>query len=122
MSRKSRPQQSLTRGVFSPHTLSADKISASLNPRFSQPVPPDTKQEILEAYLHPALAQRQEIIWLARDPAGVSKNEVEQLRENLGIHGVEVTDEAAIMNKKGKVEWNASSVGQTSLWEEPVVY
>ena len=116
------PKRSLFQRIFSPHTLSASQISASLIPLFRLPVPAYTKQEVLEAYLHPALAQRQEVIWLARDSAGVSKNEVSELRERLGTHGVEVTDEGAIMNEKGKVEWNDASVRQAPLWERAIVY
>jgi signal recognition particle receptor subunit alpha len=116
------PQRSLFKRIFSPHTLTASQISASLIPRFRHPVPPYTEQDILEAYLHPALAQREEVIWLARDPAGVSKNEVAELRASLGSYGVEATDEGAIMNEKGKVEWDVETVRQAPLWGHKVVY
>lgn len=116
------PKRSLLQRIFSPHTLSADQISASLITRFNHPVPPYTRQEVLEAYLHPTLAQRREVIWLARDPAGVSKTEMAGLMESLGGHGVEATDEGAVMNEKGKVQWNNSSVRQAPLWDRAVVY
>lgn len=116
------PKRSLVQRTFSPHTLSADQLSASLDRRFNTPVSPYTRQEILEAFLHPALAQRQKVIWLARDAAGVSKYEVAQLIEVLGRHGVECTDECAFMDENGKVSWNPETVRQVPLWEEPVVY
>ena len=116
------PKRSLFKRIFSPHTLSVDQISASLIPRFHEPVPPYTRDEVLEAYLHPALAQRHEVIWLARDPAGVSKNEVAELRERFGSYGVDVTDNGAVMNEKGKVEWDDASVRQAPLWKRSVVY
>jgi len=116
------PQRSLLKKMFSPHTLSVSEISSSLITRFRHPVPAYTQQDVLEAYLHPALAQREEVIWLARDQAGVSKNEVAELTESLGSHGVEVTDEGAIMNEKGKVEWDDNSVRQAPLWDHKVVY
>lgn len=115
-------QRSLMQRIFSPHTPSADQISASLITRFNDPVPPYTRQEVLEAYLHPALAQREEVIWLARDPTGVSKTEIAGIKESLGGHGVVATDEGAIMNEKGKVEWNDASVRQAPLWENAVLY
>ncbi|KAF3047621.1 hypothetical protein E8E12_010948 [Didymella heteroderae] len=115
-------QRSLIQRIFSPHALSADQISASLITRFNEPVPPYTRPDVLEAYLHPALAQRQEVIWLARDPTGVSKTEIASLKESLGGLGVAATDEGAIMNEKGKVEWTDSSVKQAPLWERAVVY
>lgn len=115
-------RRSLIQLIFSPHTLSADQISASLIARFNEPVPPYTRQEVLEAYLHPALAQRQEVIWLAKDPTGVSKTEIAGIKESLGGHGVAATDEGAIMNEKGKIEWSDASVRQAPLWERAVVY
>ena len=96
-------QRSMLKKIFSPHTASASEISSSLTTRFRHPVPAYTKQDVLEAYLHPALAQREEVIWLARDQAGISKNQVSELTESLGSYGVEVTDEGAVMNEKGKV-------------------
>jgi hypothetical protein len=116
------PKRSLLRRIFSPHTLSASEISASLDPRLRHPVPPYTEQDVLEAYLHPALAKREEVIWLAKDRAGVSRTEVAELQESLGSYGVEVTDEGAIMNGKGKVEWNDESVREAPLWGHKVVY
>ncbi|KAH6637380.1 hypothetical protein C7974DRAFT_432319 [Boeremia exigua] len=108
--------------VFSPHTLSVDQISASLIPRFNHPVPPYTRQDVLEAYLHPAMAQRREVIWLARDSTGLSKNEVAELLDRLGSHHVEITDEGATMNEKGKVFWDDTNVKQAPLWKSPIVY
>ncbi|EMD68988.1 hypothetical protein COCSADRAFT_77360 [Bipolaris sorokiniana ND90Pr] len=115
-------QRSLLKRIFSPHTLSASDISASLATRFCRPVPPYTENEVLEAYLHPALAERQDVIWLPRDRPGVSKHEVAELQENLGTFGTRVTDEGAIMNEKGKVEWDVDSVRKAPLWKHRVVY
>ncbi|RYN53544.1 putative membrane protein [Alternaria alternata] len=115
-------QRSMLKKIFSPHTASASEISSSLTTRFRHPVPAYTKQDVLEAYLHPALAQREEVIWLARDQAGISKNQVSELTESLGSYGVGVTDEGAVMNEKGKVEWDDNSVRQAPLWDHKVVY
>jgi len=116
------PNRSLLKRIFSPHTLSADQIFASLISRFRHPVSPYTEQDVLEAYLPPALAQRRPVIWLAKDPAGVSKAELASLRESLGSYGVEVTDEGAIMDGKGKVQWDDTSVIHAPLWDRKVVY
>jgi hypothetical protein len=116
------PKRSMFKRIFSPHTLSASEISASLAPHLRHPVPPYSEQDVLEAYLHPALAQREEVIWLARDQGGVSRTEVAELQESLGNYGVEVTDEGAVMNEKGKVEWNDESVTEAPLWDHRVIY
>ncbi|EUC35641.1 hypothetical protein COCCADRAFT_90306 [Bipolaris zeicola 26-R-13] len=115
-------QRSLLKRIFAPHTLSTSDISASLATRFCRPVPPYTKKEVIEAYLHPVLAERQDVIWLPRDRPGISKHEVAELQEDLGIFGTRVTDEGAIMNEKGKVEWDIDSVRKAPLWKHRVVY
>jgi hypothetical protein len=99
---------------------SVAQITASLAPHFKHPVPDYTKQEVLEAYLHPALIAPEPVVWLARDPAGVSRKECDELRQS--IDGVEVTDQGAVMNEKGKVEWIDESVVDAPLWERSVVY
>lgn len=118
-----RPQKrSLFQRWFSPHTQSAASISASLHPRFREPVQPYDAQVARNAYLHPAIVEEPPIIWLARDRLGVSTKEVSDLREALGGHGVKVTDEGAVVNQKGKVEWVEESAREAPLWEERVMY
>ena len=116
------PHQSLLKIIFLPHKVSVSDISASFAPRFSQPVPSYTEKEVLEAYLHPALEERKDVIWLPRDCASVSTREVTELLESLGTYGIEVTGEEAIMNEKGEVEWDDINVRQAPIWKQKVLY
>lgn len=115
-------KQSFFKRLFTPQAKSAADLSATLVNRFRHPVPPYSEQEAREAYLHPALTEKPSIIWLPRDSLGVSRKEVEELRSKLGGYGVEATDEGAILNDKGKVEWVNDSVTQAPLWERRVFY
>jgi hypothetical protein len=108
--------------IFTPRQPTTGQISASLAPHFRHPVPAYTKQEVMEAYLHPALNQQEPVVWLARDHAGVARKECEQLSQDIGKYGVEVTDRGAEMNEKGKVEWVDESVTDAPLWERKIVY
>jgi hypothetical protein len=108
--------------IFTPKQPTAGQICASLAAHFSHPVPAYTKQEVLEAYLHPSLNQQQPVIWLAHDHAGVGRRECDELKQNVGEYGVEVTDEGAEMNEKGKVEWVQESVREAPLWQRKIVY
>jgi hypothetical protein len=108
--------------IFTMRQCTVEQISKSLAPHFSNPVPAYTKQQVLEAYLHPAMIRPEPVIWLASDPAGVSRKECEELRQSVGQKGVEVTDHGAVMSEKGKVEWVDDSVTQAPLWEERVIY
>ncbi|KAJ4351591.1 uncharacterized protein N0V89_006934 [Didymosphaeria variabile] len=118
-----RPQKrSLFQRLVKPQSQSAAEMSASLNARFREPIQPYDVQEARKAYLHPAIVEEPPVIWLARDPLGVSMKEVGELKEKLTEHGVEVTDEGAIVNQKGKVEWVEESASQAPLWEGRVTY
>ncbi|KAJ4301600.1 hypothetical protein N0V90_003693 [Kalmusia sp. IMI 367209] len=115
-------KRSLFQRIFSPQSQSAASLSASLNSRFREPVQPYDVQDARKAYLHPAIVAEPPVIWLARDQLGVSAKEVSTLRETLGEHGVNVTDEDAIVNEKGKVEWVEESARQAPLWKGQVLY
>ncbi|CAI6336929.1 unnamed protein product [Periconia digitata] len=114
--------QSLLKRIFMPQAQSAASLSASLVSRFRHPVPTYTEQEARQAYLHPALTEEPPVIWLPRDSLGISRKEVEELQSDLGEYGVNATDEGAILNGKGKVEWTEDSATEAPLWERKVIY
>jgi len=116
------PHRSLLKQCFSPQTPSASQISASLIPSFRQQVQQYSEQDATEAYLHPVLAQREEVIWLVRDKAGVSRTQVTELEEWFGGLGVRVTDSDAVLSEKGKVVWDEGCVREAPLWEGRVRY
>jgi len=115
-------KEPLYKRIFTPRQATASEIAAGMSPHFRQPVPSYTQQEVLEAYMHPALAQQNPVIWLARDAAGISRREVDAMKQRIGRYGVEATDDGAVMNEKGKVEWTNESVTQAPLWERKIVY
>lgn len=92
-----------------------------LSPHLTHPVRPYTHQERDEAYLHPALTAELPVIWLARDKYGLSRREVDACRHEVG-EGLEVTDEAAWFNDKGKIEWDETNPQKAPLWEDAPEY
>lgn len=52
------------------------------------------------AYLNPAFYRDQPTLWLPRDQLGLSAEQVSKARS----HGVDITDEDATVNEKGKIE------------------
>ncbi|KAL1593300.1 hypothetical protein SLS60_010908 [Paraconiothyrium brasiliense] len=115
-------KRSLFQRLFRPQSQSAAETSASLDARFREPVHPYDVQEARKAYLHPAIVAKPPVVWLARDSLGVSMKEVSDINEKLAVHGVEATDEGAIVNQKGKVEWVEESARQAPLWDGRVMY
>ncbi|KAH7392256.1 hypothetical protein DE146DRAFT_766452 [Phaeosphaeria sp. MPI-PUGE-AT-0046c] len=108
--------------IFTLRQATASQIASSMAPHFRQSVPAYTQQEVLEAYMHPALTQPEPVIWLAQDPAGISRRECDEMKQGVGQYGVEVTDRGARMNDKGKVEWVDERVTDAPLWDRKIVY
>lgn len=90
----------------------------SMLPR-DQPEPTYTAEERENAYIHPAVSSREPIFWLAKDEAGVSKEEIEANR----AVSIQSTDEYAWVNDKSKVEWeqmlNGEQVNPPDYYEKP---
>jgi len=58
-------------------------------------------EKVEHAYLHPAITAVEPKIWIARDEAGVSKEELENTRDA----GIEASDENAWIGADGKLDW-----------------
>jgi hypothetical protein len=81
-------------------------------------IPQYTSEEYEQAYLNPAITSPAPVVWLAKDPAGVSKVMIEENREA----GIESTDKLAELNEKNKLIWHEESVREAPLWQRPVRY
>lgn len=108
------------RGYFAPEK-SAMAVIHAIAPHLSQPVRQLTQNEHDEAYLHPAILSECPIVWIARDQYGLSRQEIMTSRKEIG-EGIEMTDEGADYNEKGKVQWNSNDLKQAPVWEDEPVY
>jgi hypothetical protein len=105
---------------FRPKTSATSAyISARiLSPYLATPVRPYTPRECHDAYLHPALVDRTTVVWLVRDPFGISKEEVNATRQD----GLVVSDEAAWVDDAGKVQWDQDRLDKVPIHEDAVLY
>lgn len=81
-------------------------------------IPSYTSEEYEHAYLNPAITAPAPIIWLAKDPAGVSTIMIEENREA----GIETTDQHAELDEKNKLVWREEEVKEAPIWQRPVRY
>ncbi|TGJ79497.1 hypothetical protein E0Z10_g9261 [Xylaria hypoxylon] len=81
-------------------------------------VPEYTKEELERAYLHPALTAPAPLIWMARDPMGASKNEVQETEEC----GLKASDEGAWLDESRIVRWNVHEFEKVPVWKKVVKY
>lgn len=107
-------------GYLHPDTA-ADNVIRSLSPTLNKPGRPYTEEEYNTAYIHPAIISECPTIWLARDKYGLSKQEMNDSRTEVG-EGLEMTDEGAVFNEKGKVEWSQESIRDAPIHEDEPAY
>ena len=70
-----------------------------------------------DAYLHPAVRARVPLLWVPRDAAGVSAEEVRATRAVIGI-----TDEGAHLDDANAIVWDQDSAGRAPIHEDRVHY
>ncbi|KAH0283919.1 DUF221-domain-containing protein [Aureobasidium namibiae CBS 147.97] len=72
--------------------------------------------EAQHAYYNPAVTSGPALLWIPRDPMGVSRQEVRDTSKVIPI-----TDEGATLDDKNKIVWDAED-GRPPIWERPVYY
>ncbi|KAF2755311.1 DUF221-domain-containing protein [Pseudovirgaria hyperparasitica] len=71
-----------------------------------------------DAFFHPAIRSEPMLIWIPRDPCGVSKQEIADTSKVIPI-----TDEAAHLDDKNKIVWDAdANEGVAPIHEEKIYY
>ena len=69
-----------------------------------------------DAYCHPAVSSHPPLLWIPRDPLGVSAQEVAHTSRVIPI-----TDEDAYLDENCKIQWNEEK-GEPPIYEEKVTY
>ncbi|TKA69562.1 hypothetical protein B0A49_06414 [Cryomyces minteri] len=69
-----------------------------------------------DAYFNPAIKSRTPLLWIPRDAAGVSRQEVNDTSKVIPI-----TDEGAFFDEKNRITWDAEG-GRPPIWEPKVYY
>jgi hypothetical protein len=108
------------KGFFSPKVAASNTVW-SVSPHLSHPARPYTQQEHDEAYIHPAIISECPAVWIARDKYGLSRQEVMATRQDVG-EGLDITDECAWFNEKGKIEWTSEELDKVPIYEDEPAY
>lgn len=69
-----------------------------------------------DAYTHPAITSQPPLLWIPRDPLGISRQEVAHTSRVIPI-----TDEDAWVDENAKITWNEEK-GQPPIYEEKIYY
>ncbi|OTA99726.1 hypothetical protein M426DRAFT_324910 [Hypoxylon sp. CI-4A] len=81
-------------------------------------IPEYTEEQLKKAYLNPALTSPTPLIWIAKDPMGVSSKEVAENDER----GLKATDQGAWLDEKGKLRWSVQDFEEVPIWKPGVTY
>lgn len=73
-------------------------------------------EEEADAFYNPAITSPTPLLWVPRDPVGISQQEVRDTRQSIPI-----TDEGAYLDEKNKVVWDAQD-GRPPIYEEVPYY
>ncbi|KAI1770236.1 DUF221-domain-containing protein [Hypoxylon cercidicola] len=84
----------------------------------SEDIPEYSEEQLRTAYLNPALTSQTPLVWLARDPMGVSGKEIEE-NEALGL---KASDQGAWLDEKGRVKWATEKIAEVPVWTQGVKY
>ena len=75
---------------------------------------PETERD---AYYNPAISSSPPVLWIPRDVMGVSRQECAHTSRV-----IQMTDEMAGFNEKGRMVWDKDEVGRVPVGEEKVFY
>ena len=69
------------------------------------------------AYFHPSVTNTTPLLWVPRDPVGVSQQECELNRREV----IDMTDDGAYLDEKNKIVWDAED-GRPPIYQEKIYY
>ncbi|KAH7305072.1 hypothetical protein BKA65DRAFT_486125 [Rhexocercosporidium sp. MPI-PUGE-AT-0058] len=104
--------------LWDPRKFKSHSRVQSMVPNY--PPPQYTAEEEALAYYDPALTSPVPSLWIVRDTMGISQREV---RDSSAV--VEISDNYASFNEKGKVVWDYQNQGRLEdvpIWEKRVDY
>lgn len=81
-------------------------------------IPEYTEEQLQKAYVNPVLTAATPLIWIAKDPIGVSKNEISENEQ----HGLKASDQGAWLDEKGRLKWSSQEFDEIPIWKQSVTY
>jgi calcium permeable stress-gated cation channel len=101
--------------IFDPQNFKSNQSVASLLPNYPSPSYGEGDED--RAYFNPAVTALRPIIWIVRDPMGISRQEV---RDSSQV--VQISDEFARFDEKNKIVWDEDRLENVPIYEKRVDY
>lgn len=111
------------RNLFNPERHSIHKLSASLDQFYHSPQEPLPVEIQKRAFFNPSVTSPTPALWIVKDDMGISTREIADTRK--AVPGLQITDDQATFNEKGKVFWKGVDDGmarEAPVFDERIVY
>jgi hypothetical protein len=111
------------RKIINPERNSIHSLSASLDQFYNQPQEALPVEIQKRAFFNPSVTSPTPVIWIVHDDMGISEREIRDTKKI--VPNLEMTDEQATFNEKGKVYWKGVDDGhsrEAPVFDERIVY
>lgn len=111
------------RKLINPERHSIHTLSTSLDQFYHQPQEPLPVEIQKRAFFNPSVTSPTPILWVVRDNMGISDREIRDSKKM--VPGLEMTDDQATFNEKGKVSWKGADDGmarEAPIYDERILY
>lgn len=106
---------------FEPRVFASRKAMKEFlrnTPAETDPEPQYSNEDIQNAYNNPSLRSKTPLLWLPKDTNGLSRKEIDELKEE----DITATDEGAWVDAKGKVDFERHELRKLPIWKNAVPY
>lgn len=112
--------RNLAQGNFLSRYLRPDKYDSYFHLREWAPkasdIPPYSEETEQNAYFHPSISAKAPLLWIPRDPLGISTQEIAHTSR-----AIDITDEDAWLDEKNKIQWDTDK-GRPPIYKEKIYY
>lgn len=109
--------------IVNPERNSLSTLYHTLDQYYHQPQEPLPVEIQKRAFFNPAVTSPTPVIWIVHDNMGISEREIRDTKK--ACPELQITDEQATFNEKGKVHWNGVNDGRAKeapVFNETVLY
>jgi len=111
------------RKAFKPEKNSMSNLSGKLDQFYHTPQEPLPEEIQKRAFFNPSITSPTPVIWIVRDEMGISEREIRDTKK--AVPELQITDEQAVFNEKGKVHWQGVEDGrarEAPVFDEDILY
>ncbi|KAF1931316.1 DUF221-domain-containing protein [Didymella exigua CBS 183.55] len=111
------------RKIVNPERNSLSTLYTTLDQYYHQPQEPLPIEIQKRAFFNPAVTSPTPVIWIVHDEMGISQREIRDT--NKACSELQITDEQAIFDEKGKVYWKGVEDGrarEAPVFDERILY